>query len=121
MPLVTALGLWCGGKLSGSPKKDLSVLALVTDAFGSHGGIAQYNQDLLSALALSSRVGDILVVPRHGASPRDGLPERVVPDTAEIRADFLRSSRTRSCSLPHIVRRRVLWSSLHEPARNPDL
>ena len=77
MPLVTALGLWCGDKLSRSSKKGLSVLALVTDAFGSHGGIAQYNQDLLSALALSSRVGDILVVPRHGTNPRDGLPERV--------------------------------------------
>ena len=77
MPLVAALGLWCGDKLTENPKKGLSVLALVTDAFGSHGGIARYNQDLLSALALSSRVGDILVVPRHGASPKEGLPERV--------------------------------------------
>ena len=77
MPLVAALGLWCGDKLTENPKKDLSVLALVTDAFGSHGGIARYNQDLLSALALSSRVGDILVVPRHDASPKEGLPGRV--------------------------------------------
>jgi phosphatidylinositol alpha-1,6-mannosyltransferase len=77
MPLVTALGLWCGNKLTVANKKGLSVLALVTDAFGSHGGIAQYNQDLLSALALSSRVSDILVVPRHGARPKGSLPERV--------------------------------------------
>ena len=76
MPLVAALGLWCGDKLTENLKKDLSVLALVTDAFGSHGGIARYNQDLLSALALSSTIGDILVVPRHGASPKEGLPER---------------------------------------------
>ena len=77
MPLVAALGLWCGDKLTENPKKGLRVLALVTDAFGSHGGIARYNQDLLSALALSSRIDDILVVPRHGASPKEGLPERV--------------------------------------------
>jgi phosphatidylinositol alpha-1,6-mannosyltransferase len=71
--------------LSGSPKKGLSVLALVTDAFGSHGGIAQYNQDLLSALALSSRVNDILVVPRHGANPGGSLAERVrqIPSKSE--------------------------------------
>ena len=28
-----------------------AMLALVTDAFGGRGGIAQYNRDLLSALA----------------------------------------------------------------------
>jgi hypothetical protein len=27
------------------------MLALVTDAFGGHGGIAQYNRDFLHALA----------------------------------------------------------------------
>jgi phosphatidylinositol alpha-1,6-mannosyltransferase len=63
--------------LSGNPKKGLNVLALVTDAFGAHGGIARYNQDLFSALALSSQVGNVLVVPRHGANPRDGLLGRV--------------------------------------------
>src|SRR6476469_6400025 len=77
MPLVAALGLWCGDKLTENLKKDLNVLAIVTDAFGSHGGISRYNQDLLSALALSSQVGNILVVPRHGARPKEGLPEKV--------------------------------------------
>jgi phosphatidylinositol alpha-1,6-mannosyltransferase len=77
MPLVTALGLWSGNKLTEDTKKGLSVLALVTDSFGSHGGIARYNQDLLSALALSSRVRDILVVPRHGVGPKECLPDKV--------------------------------------------
>ena len=77
MPLVPALGLWRGDKLTKGPEKGLNILALVTDAFGGHGGIAQYNQDLLSALALSSRVGDILVIPRHGTSPKDNLPAEV--------------------------------------------
>jgi phosphatidylinositol alpha-1,6-mannosyltransferase len=58
-------------------EKSVCILALVTDAFGGHGGIAQYNQNLLSALALSSRVGDILVLPRHGTNPRDALPQKV--------------------------------------------
>jgi phosphatidylinositol alpha-1,6-mannosyltransferase len=57
--------------------KGLKILALVTDALGGHGGIAQYNQDLFSALASSSRIGDILVVPRHGANQGDSLPGRV--------------------------------------------
>jgi phosphatidylinositol alpha-1,6-mannosyltransferase len=58
-------------------KKGVRILALVTDAFGGHGGIAQYNQDLICALALSSRVGDILIVPRHGAYSGEDLPPRV--------------------------------------------
>jgi phosphatidyl-myo-inositol dimannoside synthase len=42
----------------------MRVLALVTDAFGGYGGIAQYNQDFLSALASDSRIGRIHVLPR---------------------------------------------------------
>jgi phosphatidylinositol alpha-1,6-mannosyltransferase len=42
-----------------------SVLALVTDAFGGHGGIAQYNRDFLDALAASGIVSSITVLPRH--------------------------------------------------------
>ncbi len=39
-----------------------SLLALVTDAFGGFGGIAQYNRDLLTALASDYRIE---VLPRH--------------------------------------------------------
>jgi phosphatidylinositol alpha-1,6-mannosyltransferase len=39
------------------------VLALVTDAFGGRGGIAQYNRDFLSALA--SEDPEVVVLPRH--------------------------------------------------------
>lgn len=44
----------------------LRVLALVTDAFGGYGGIAQYNRDFLAALAANEAVGEILVLPRLG-------------------------------------------------------
>jgi phosphatidylinositol alpha-1,6-mannosyltransferase len=47
----------------------MRVLALVTDAYGGHGGIAQYNRDLLSALAALDCIGEVVVVPRNGASP----------------------------------------------------
>jgi phosphatidyl-myo-inositol dimannoside synthase len=40
-------------------------VALATDAFGGHGGIAQYNRDFLSALAESGAVSSITVLPRR--------------------------------------------------------
>ena len=52
----------------------LRVLALVTDAFGGHGGIAQYNRDFLSSLAACDRIGDVIVLPRASAtSPGSSL------------------------------------------------
>jgi phosphatidylinositol alpha-1,6-mannosyltransferase len=44
-------------------------LALVTDAFGGYGGIAQYNRDFLNALAESGAASSIVVLPRHAPQP----------------------------------------------------
>jgi phosphatidylinositol alpha-1,6-mannosyltransferase len=41
----------------------------VTDAFGGRGGIAQYNRDLLGALAGAGEVGAITVLPRLAPDP----------------------------------------------------
>jgi phosphatidylinositol alpha-1,6-mannosyltransferase len=46
----------------------MNVLALVTDAFGGIGGIAQYNRDLITALAQCQTVGRVLVLPRHAGA-----------------------------------------------------
>ncbi|HEV2551855.1 MAG TPA: glycosyltransferase family 4 protein [Stellaceae bacterium] len=46
-----------------------NVLALVTDAYGGRGGIAQYNCDFLSALAGCGTVLSITVMPRHAPDP----------------------------------------------------
>jgi len=46
-----------------------AMLALVTDAFGGRGGIAQYNRDLLGALAGSRAVSSITVLPRLAPDP----------------------------------------------------
>jgi phosphatidyl-myo-inositol dimannoside synthase len=52
-----------------------TVLALVTDAFGGHGGIAQYTRDFLGALAEGGIASSITVLPRHA-------PERAAAPAA---------------------------------------
>jgi phosphatidylinositol alpha-1,6-mannosyltransferase len=46
-------------------KSSPTMLALVTDAFGGLGGIAQYNRDFLGAVADTRAVSSITVLPRH--------------------------------------------------------
>jgi phosphatidylinositol alpha-1,6-mannosyltransferase len=45
------------------------ILALVTDAWGGRGGIAQYNRDLLTAWSRSEEVAAITVLPRSAQDP----------------------------------------------------
>jgi phosphatidylinositol alpha-1,6-mannosyltransferase len=47
----------------------MRVLALVTEAFGGRGGIAQYNRDLLQALAVAPGVSALRVLPREAQAP----------------------------------------------------
>lgn len=54
------------------------VLALVTEAFGGRGGIAQAARDMISALAAQQRVESVLVLPRLAADAADGLPSKVL-------------------------------------------
>jgi phosphatidylinositol alpha-1,6-mannosyltransferase len=49
-----------------------TMLAIVTDAFGGRGGIAQYNRDFLSALAETGAVSSITVLARQA-------PDSLVP------------------------------------------
>ncbi len=55
----------------------MRVLALVTDAFGGFGGIAQYNRDFLTALARCDGGGGMLVLPRQGGPGELALPSGV--------------------------------------------
>lgn len=52
----------------------MNVLALVTDAFGGSGGIAQYNRDLFKALVECPGANRIVVLPRLGSSDGISLP-----------------------------------------------
>ncbi|MDX1539779.1 MAG: glycosyltransferase family 4 protein [Geminicoccaceae bacterium] len=68
----------------------LRVLALVTDGFGGHGGIARYNQALLQALAGVDHVAGIEVVARYGESgPGMAGPSAIVQRTAPGKAAYL--------------------------------
>jgi phosphatidyl-myo-inositol dimannoside synthase len=58
-------------------RSGLRILALVTEAFGGRGGIAQYNRDFLSALAKCEQVGEVVVLPRFSARSVDTLPTGV--------------------------------------------
>ena len=58
------------------------VLALVTDAFGGYGGIAQYNRDFISGLAQLPHVQRIDVLARLAPSPLETLPNKVYQPAA---------------------------------------
>ncbi len=53
------------------------ILALVTDAYGAGGGIAQYNRDLFQALAHSGIIRELVVLTRHGKSGTGNPPGKV--------------------------------------------
>jgi phosphatidyl-myo-inositol dimannoside synthase len=46
----------------------MRLLALLTDGFGAGGGIARYNQALMTALSRSAGVSEIVVLPRFAAA-----------------------------------------------------
>ena len=79
MRLGKAVGVPDGGGLSWNA----ATLSLVAssraghDAFGGQGGIAQYNRDLLSALANCEGVNEVMVLPRACAMSPGSLPAGV--------------------------------------------
>lgn len=55
----------------------MNVLALVTDAFGGHGGIARYNRNALSALSSHPKCRRVVALPRVMLHRDEPLPERL--------------------------------------------
>ncbi|MFT5448864.1 MAG: phosphatidylinositol alpha-1,6-mannosyltransferase [Gammaproteobacteria bacterium] len=64
----------------------MRVLALVSDGFGAHGGIAAYNRELLNALGDSAQISWLRVLPRFAGC---------VPRHAKITQDIARRNRYR--------------------------
>lgn len=56
----------------------MKILALMTDAYGGHGGIAQYNRDMLDALAAMPEVTTIISLPRLVPDKKSVLPAKLV-------------------------------------------
>lgn len=54
------------------------ITAFVTDAFGGFGGIAQYNRDFLTAVALHEAVEKVLVLPRLAGQELGPLPPKLL-------------------------------------------
>ncbi len=52
-------------------------LALVTDAFGSHGGIAKFNRDFLGAACSYPGSGEVVAIPRLMFAPVGELPRKL--------------------------------------------
>jgi phosphatidyl-myo-inositol dimannoside synthase len=57
-----------------------ATLALLTDAYGGHGGIAQYNRDLVSAVVGHAALGRLHILPRHAPGPVQALPPGVTQE-----------------------------------------
>ena len=55
----------------------MRILLLTSDAFGGHGGIAQYNRDLLTALSAMTYVEEIVAIPRHVPRPVEDLSPKI--------------------------------------------
>jgi glycosyltransferase involved in cell wall biosynthesis len=56
------------------------ILALVSDAYGGHGGIAAYNRDVFDALSGAPQISEIRLLPRLIEFPVDILPDDIVLD-----------------------------------------
>lgn len=59
----------------------MNILVLLTDAFGSGGGIAKFNRDLLTALCLYNSVGHVVALPRVIRDTIEELPEKLTYKT----------------------------------------
>jgi phosphatidyl-myo-inositol dimannoside synthase len=68
-------------RANGKANRLPAMLALVTDAFGGRGGIAQHNRDVLQALVQIQAVSDLAVLPR--TAPDAALPP---PQIEQMRA-----------------------------------
>jgi glycosyltransferase involved in cell wall biosynthesis len=79
----------------------MNVLALMPDAYRGFGGIAQYNRDLIDALAGSDRVDRIVSLTRHFPETDSGLE----PPPAKLAQHFLpgHTSRYVMAALRHLL------------------
>jgi glycosyltransferase involved in cell wall biosynthesis len=78
MPLGAPLGIHGDGRALEWHWAQVKILALMTDAYGGHGGIAQYNRDLLDALAAMPEVEKIVSLTRLAPGSNYGSPTKLI-------------------------------------------
>ena len=95
-PVAPSRGLrqWSRNVLAAPPKPGFRVLALMTDAYGGHGGIAKFNRDLLAGIAAMPECAEVVCLPRVIVAPPEPLPERVrfVGDAAGSKLRYLQAA-----------------------------
>ena len=84
---------WAHNPTACSPARSFRVLALVPDAFGSCGGIAKFNRDLLTAICAHSRCAEVVAVPRLMPEPPGSLPSKLtwITDGLDGKLRYLRT------------------------------
>ena len=63
--------------LVGSARRSFRALALVPDAFGSYGGIAKFNRDLLTAICAHPGCAEVVAIPRLMQEAPGLLPDKL--------------------------------------------
>jgi len=66
----------------GVPHRALNILALVTDAYGGHGGIAKQSRDVLEAMCADPGVARVVALPRAADHPLQPMPHKLLFDRA---------------------------------------
>jgi asparagine synthase (glutamine-hydrolysing) len=74
-----------------APGVGYRVLALLTDAYGSVGGIAGFNRNLVAALCSHASVREIVVIPRAAPRSQEAMPAKVrfASEAAGSKVSFL--------------------------------
>lgn len=70
------------------PVANKRILALVTDAFGGHGGIALYNRDLLTALCSMPDCANVVAIPRLMPNASEPQPANLTYITSGVNSKF---------------------------------
>ena len=72
----------------------MRLLALITDAFGGHGGIAQFNRDMLRAVCAYPAAEEVVAVPRLVLQAPEAMPSNLtyVVDAAEGLPAYLKTT-----------------------------
>jgi len=86
----------------------VKVYALITDAYGGHGGVAVYNRDLLQAFTEHPKVSEVVAVPRVISRPMEALPTKLTYRKQAARGVFAFLT-TIVLDLPRIARSNLIY------------